>query len=811
MMNSSLNFLPEAMWLWPNTRMYLQNCYAGFRYDFDLVTLPSSAPLCITADQSYRLHVNGKYVCRGPRRGYQDHWPFDTPDILPYLKTGHNWISVEAYNPGISTFFYNHRDSAGFLCSADWDNGVKFWTEPEHWKSFRNTAYTLNTARLSVQIGFQEVFDQHYDDRKWITEPTCSEFPPQPLWVRTESSALGALPWSAMEDRRIPMLDESLHVPDSVCRTGKGNCSPHTAPVPGDVPNIAWGFAEKELSSIVYDEETPVFSRDGDSVCCQVPAAGKGNFRIVIFDLGAETWLPGTPILSWENADDGMVMDLFYSHWLPEGKLEFLPEPGKCSLLSMAGRVIVSQQNGSFEAYQIMGVRHVSLVIRENTAPVTVKLSWRSTVYPMEIRGDFHCSDPILNKIYSVCVHTQKVCSMDAFVDTPWREQSQWWGDARVQSRNFHFLTGDVRMLTQGIRSIAGQPEPHGLTFAHSPTSDNGCILPDFALTWLITLRDLWFQTGSAEMLHEQKRKADSILAYFEGTRNEQGLLQYDPRFWLFEDHGDMVRRNTPTFLNLWHYYALMLYSQLLEAAGYLEDLNTIRKRMESEKSAIEQYLFDREQQLFAPEMDEHQQKTGIPNVHDQVLALLCGICPAAQDPMLKKRILPCLNGTLLEGMQPGSFWATYLLDCAQQFGLRQEALSYIRRKWEKMIPTGTTWEVFERGDYPGWSYSHAWSAHPVTHLPEIIFGLKQTAPAWKNVILEPSPLMETASFRIPVPQGMLSVCIRKQDGESLFSCSIPQGMCAEIRLPDETIHTKGEACEISRKMELDHSRIPRH
>ena len=115
---------PSAKWIWPGGAMYLQNCYAGFRHDFSLERLPSAAPLSLTADQSYRLYVNGRYVCRGPVRGYQESWHYDTVDILPFLKPGHNWLAVEAHNPGISTFAYNHADQAGFICSADWDNGV---------------------------------------------------------------------------------------------------------------------------------------------------------------------------------------------------------------------------------------------------------------------------------------------------------------------------------------------------------------------------------------------------------------------------------------------------------------------------------------------------------------------------------------------------------------------------------------------------------------------------------------------------------------------------------------------------------------
>ena len=75
---------PSAKWIWPGGAMYLQNCYAGFRHDFSLERLPSAAPLSLTADQSYRLYVNGRYVCRGPVRGYQESWHYDTVDILPF-------------------------------------------------------------------------------------------------------------------------------------------------------------------------------------------------------------------------------------------------------------------------------------------------------------------------------------------------------------------------------------------------------------------------------------------------------------------------------------------------------------------------------------------------------------------------------------------------------------------------------------------------------------------------------------------------------------------------------------------------------
>lgn len=144
----------DARWIWPRPNYNAQNSYAGFRHDFELVTLPTAAPLVITADQSYRLYVNGQYVCRGPLRGHQKNWHYDAADILPYLKIGKNWLSVEAHNPGISHFSYTYQGRAGFLCSARWDNGTVIVSNVNDWVMFRNTAYNSHTGRLSIQTGF---------------------------------------------------------------------------------------------------------------------------------------------------------------------------------------------------------------------------------------------------------------------------------------------------------------------------------------------------------------------------------------------------------------------------------------------------------------------------------------------------------------------------------------------------------------------------------------------------------------------------------------------------------------------------------
>ena len=749
--------LSQAQWIWPCGTLYLLNSYAGFRYDLDMQKLPSEAPFLITADQSYKLHVNGQYVCRGPVRGTQSNWHFDIVDILKFLHTGHNWISIEAFTPGKSTYFYNHKDAAGMLCSANWDNGIQIYSNVNSWQIFRNTAYNSNTAQLSLQMGQMEELDLLYDDRSWITEENYT-LPPVMRGILPTAKNQGALPWTKLSQRPIPLLEENCIAPEKLTASGNGICTKSTTNVPGIILNTVAEFVDFELDTICYDS-TPIKSViDKKQMSFTLPAAGKGKFSIAVIDLGATQWLPGVPLFEIGKHDEGTILDVFYNQYMKDGKISYAWNPSEGSRVSLASRIHLNGKTNKFELFQIMGVRHVIIVLRENLTAVEIKLSWRTAVYPMNIKGYFTCSDPILNDIYNISVHSQRVCALDAFVDTPWREQSQWWGDARVQSRNTIFLSGDVQLLKRGIASIAEQKNQLNLTFANAPTTDCGPLLPDFCLTWVITLRDYWFQTKDTELFKKLKNQADSIFSYFENIRGSHGLLKYDPRVWLFEDWSTLPKSNTPTFLNLWYIYTREKYHPLLKAAGFIKEAENLKQSIILDKKLVKDLLFDQHQQLFLPELNSENKLSGPPSVHDQVLGLLLDIVPSAADSMIEKVIRPCLLGNYQEGAVPSAFWASYLLDCAQIYGLREEAITYIKNNWEPMISAGTTWENFPNPNPGELSCAHAWSAHIISHLPELVFGLKQLSPGWEEISLDfhAIPGIEKAEFKIPLPLGEL-------------------------------------------------------
>src|SRR5437868_1489383 len=64
-----------------------------FRKTIDLATKPSSYLVHVSADNRYKLFINGVLVSIGPARGDFYYWNYETVDLAPYLKEGKNVIS----------------------------------------------------------------------------------------------------------------------------------------------------------------------------------------------------------------------------------------------------------------------------------------------------------------------------------------------------------------------------------------------------------------------------------------------------------------------------------------------------------------------------------------------------------------------------------------------------------------------------------------------------------------------------------------------------------------------------------------------
>ncbi len=795
--------LRQARWYWPQSLMYLYNHFAQFRRDFELSKVPAAAPFFITADKEYRLWVNGRYVCRGPARGYQAHWPYDEVDLAPFLQPGHNWLAVEAYNPGISTFQYLHAGRAGLLCAPPGRApGNKQWAaawEKAPWQMRRSPAHRTQTARYSLQLDFQEHVDLAADDRSWI----YAAQPPEnwnPNYYPEGSQQFldfpfGQWPYDTVEARGIPLLRETRVTPQQVTCHAFGPCAADYA----SWENVSWGWYEemKQVTTWQPGTEVPAKVEDGALVVEVAPAGGSGGggggggWHAVTIDLGQ--MIVGHLEIQAQGACGGEIVDFQHYQCLRDGIPRML-KPGEGCAVAMANRLQLAPGSCRHEFFHPLGFRHVTLIVREASRPITLRLQARSIGYPFTMTGQFDSSDATLNGIHTACRRTQQLCALDAYVDTPWREQAQWWGDARVQAANTFHLDGDPRLLARGIRSLAGQTTSFGLTFGHAPTVAGSCILPDFALTWILTNWDYYWQTGDTTLARQMWPTMKRVLGYFRTreARGLYGLLRHDRRYWYFGDWAQLCKDEIPTFLNLWYLVTLDRLIPLLTAAGKPSEAAHLEAERRGHTELVLKHLFDPGQQLFIAGLNAQGQPVEQPAVHEQTLALLLNLCPQAHETMIHQRLLPYLADQDLPGARPSAFWSTYVLEEMGRRGYGAQGVDFIRRHWQPMLSTGTTWEGFDWNEEHGWSCSHAWTAHPSYHLVQILGGIRQTGVAWSTISFAPQflPGLERVHCRVPSPKGPIEVQWQREGAGIRGILALPEGVSARPELPGQAAQT---------------------
>ena len=712
------------------------NTFTLYRKKVELTDTPKSASIYITADQSYVLYLNGELISRGPARGFQRSWPYDQIDISKNLKKGTNIFAIRHYSGNRHTFSYLAQGFSGVLFAIDIDN--KLIISDKSVKCFAQHSCDRDTSPVSVQMNNREHIDlrkepigwQHanFDDSQWI----------QPAIERVYN----VMPFYTLESRGIPMLEFKMLPPPTLIAEGKGYASTIQERIHNN-----WSLIDSEKSTHTPTrKQMPII----------IKASGKNEYVSYVLDFGKI--VVGSPILEIENAKGGEIVDAFLdeqidSSFKPKGDFKGSSHP------SFGFRAICCNGNFTHEFYNYYAFRYAIIRVRNNSADMKLNLKVRWTAYPMQRKGFFTTSDNTVNKIWQACAYTQRLCTLDAYVDTPWREQAQWWGDARVQAWNTFFLANDTRVFERGIRMISMQTTPNGLTYGHAPTMAHHCILPDFSLVWIATLWDYYWQTGSNKMYLNHKNVADGIINYFENiTDPNTGLPKYDNRYWLFLDWTNIQRIGQPGLLAMWYLYSLQRLSIMCQETGLTNDASIYQAKANKLKKAIEKNLLDKTDGLLCDGILPDNKRSTEKSIQMQIFARITNIVGFNFDKAKNDIILPYLRGQKDFKSAPSSYWIVYVLKRMHEEGYSKDVYNFIIKHWAEMGEWGSTYENYA-GDL---SRSHAWSAHPTFLLPQVLGGIVQTSAGWKDFKVEPNTFVDEAKIIYPTPQGNINISWKK-------------------------------------------------
>ncbi len=134
------------------------------------------AILNITADDYFKLYINGKYVLQGPPPAYPNRFYYIEADVSAFLREGENTFAVHTYYQGLVNRVWVSGDlRACFWCELSLDGEIVLQSD-ESWLCHNHTGYT-SCGRIGYDTAFAERYDSSareigferpdFDDGAW--------------------------------------------------------------------------------------------------------------------------------------------------------------------------------------------------------------------------------------------------------------------------------------------------------------------------------------------------------------------------------------------------------------------------------------------------------------------------------------------------------------------------------------------------------------------------------------------------------------------------------------------------------------------
>lgn len=153
-----------------------QDQHILFRKKFTLTAKPERAAVYISADDRYRLYINGRFAAEGPTAAYPWAYGYNTVDVTDLLSEGENTVAVHTLYYGVVNRVCVSADERhGLLLDLECD-GKTAVSSDTTFRTAIHTAYTP-TGIIGYNTQFAEDYDASaptvgfwfpgYDDSQW--------------------------------------------------------------------------------------------------------------------------------------------------------------------------------------------------------------------------------------------------------------------------------------------------------------------------------------------------------------------------------------------------------------------------------------------------------------------------------------------------------------------------------------------------------------------------------------------------------------------------------------------------------------------
>lgn len=743
------------------------------RRDIELTSVPPHFVVHVSADNRYRLYVNGTSVSSGPQRADVAHWRFETVDLAPWLRAGRNVIAAIVWNWGAVRPVAQHSYRTGFLLQGDGDaTGALVNTGPG-WKLLVDSAYspiviTNATVGGYYAAGPGEQVDGSrypwrweqldYDDSHWLTvhvvQGARGGAPPLSAFDGGAGAIVGparfrapvgpgsgeVLGWQ-LEPRSIPPMDETVQRLASVRRATGVRADDAFLAGAGDLVVSARSHAMLLLDQGHTTNAYPVIDVGGGAA---------STIRVTY----AEALVDANGNKGNRNDVEGRTIRGLYDVFEPDGA---------------ARRV--------FQPLYWRSFRYLQLDIETADAPLTIHdVHGIFTAYPLRERARFASDLPWLADIWRMDWNGARIGAFETYMDTPYYEQLQYIGDTRIQALISLYMSGDDRLVRQAIEAFDASRIPDGLTTSRYPSALTQ-IIPPFSLIYIAVVDDYHMLRDDPAFVRQRLAGIRGILDWYAAHVDSTGMLGPMP-YWNYVDWAREWDGGVPPGAFNGHSATItLLYAYALERAAELEDdvgirgvASEYRRRASAALAATRARAWDANRRLFrdAAEGAEFSQQTNI-------LAILADAVPPDEQHALAARILA--DSTITRATYYFSF---YLFEAMREAGLADRIIEQLA-PWRGMLALGLT--STPENPEPTRSDSHAWAAHPNYELLATVLGVRPGSPGFRTVRIAPAlgPL-QWAEGRVPHPAGDIDVHLTRTAAHGIrASVTLPPGLTGQF------------------------------
>jgi alpha-L-rhamnosidase len=756
--NDLLNRIWPAKWIEVPTASAQDYGIYHFRRSFELPNKPEHFLVHVSGDNRYELYVNGARVSWGPARSDLTHWRYETVDIAGQLHSGNNVLAAVVWNDGAYKAVAQATNQTGFVLQADRPENAIVNTNGA-WKCVQDKAYAPQPLPPEQNTGYyalaaNERFDANlypwgwqqpdYDDSSWAGAHEVS--PAAPRDARDAANRWMLTP------RPIPLEEQT---PERIlkCRKAEGVAVPETFPA--------------EISPLTIPAHTTaslLLDQTYLSTAYPVMAVSRGKRATINLRYAETLYVRKASV--YGPTDKGNRGDI-------EGKRFY----GSSDTYIADG--------GSHRVYRPLfwrTYRYLELDIETSDEPLILEdLHGIFTGYPFEKKANFQITDPAANKdvqqILATGWHTARLCAHETYMDCPYYEQLQYAGDARIQMLVSLFMTGDSRLMRNGIELLNSSRTAEGATYSRAPSFLQQYI-PPFSLWWVEMVHDYWMYVDDPDFVKEMLPGVRSVLAFYRSYQKANGSLKRMP-WWNFVDWVKQWPNGEPPADNDGS-SATALDLQLVLAYKWAVDLESAigSKALSSEYRAAAEILkatvlatdWDPARGLFA---DQPSHRTYSQQVN--TLAVLAGIVPQEQARSIIEKVI-----TDASLGQSSIYFRAYTNATLRKAGLGDRYLEMLG-PWREMLAQGlTTWAEWSGPDAR--SDCHAWGASPNYELIRTVAGIESLAPGFRRVRITPNlGKLEHISATMPHPKGEIRVNIRVQGDKLVADVELPTGITGEF------------------------------